>query len=45
MRAKRGKQYKKLLKQFELHFKFREPYQCLGMFLCMYLVSKSASNG
>ena len=30
MRAKRSKQYKKLVQQYQLHHGFREPYQVLG---------------
>ena len=30
MRAKRSKQYKKLIQQYQLHHGFREPYQVLG---------------
>lgn len=29
MRAKRSKQYRKLMQQYALNFSFREPYQCL----------------
>lgn len=33
MRAKRSKQYKKLIQQYQLHHGFREPYQVLGKLL------------
>lgn len=37
MRAKRSKQYKKLVQQYQLHHGFREPYQVLGKTACLGL--------
>lgn len=44
MRAKRSKQYKKLVQQFQLHHGFREPYQVLGKYLGVTSLCVSFAN-